>query len=236
MRAKRIAFWLAVMWVAACNADETVAPVKQVGFTVTGVVRDQDGVPLADALAKLSDKGYGFTNAAGVFRIEGVQGAFNLLVSKESYTDFYRELVVTGDVFVEAVLTAIPYPDSLVLGKTVQSSVSANAPPCDPIHWDARAPCRKFTFRAPQSGVLAVTIAWEGGSQLDVVITTVKGKYLAASAEDELGRASASALVARGELYEVWVNSYYEGNAFALRADFVPNASVAQPLGRVNSR
>ena len=232
MRTNRIVIWLALLCLAACHADETIAPVKSAaGFTVTGVVRDEAGTLVSGALATLGGSDYTFTNGAGVFRIDGVRGDRKLLVAKESYDDFSRELTVTGDVFVEVVLTAIAYADSLVLGEALRSNVASNATPCDPIHWDARAPCRRFKFRAPETGVLSVTVVWDYGSPLDVVITTENGTYLASSGEDELPRASVSARVARGEVYEVRVNSYYEAQVFDLRAELYTDAITCSTLG-----
>lgn len=115
---------------------------------------------------------------------------------------------------------ATPAVTAKRLGQTIQSTVSADAAPCDPVGWDALAPCRPFSFTAPQSGFLVIVISWNGGPELDATIVEPNDRYLASStqgpgAED----ITLTAAVEANVRYEIRVNSYYSGQVFLLRAD-----------------
>ncbi|MGH7471786.1 MAG: hypothetical protein ACRENP_27870 [Longimicrobiales bacterium] len=98
---------------------------------------------------------------------------------------------------------------------------------CDPVHWDASAPCRRLRLTPSASGTLFISITWSGGPPLDGLITTSGGTLLANSKEENVELATAQAYLQAGAMYEVWVSSYYGTQVFDLRADLRPDTNVA---------
>lgn len=143
-------------------------------------------------------------------------------IEKEGFEPFLRDLIVAGNLVIGVSLERVILADSIVLGHTVRFLVDGAVPPCDPVGWDATAPCRRLGFTARYSGVLVVTISWSGGAALDATIVTASGIYLGISRESGSERVTADALVEAGQHYEIRVSSYYETKAFDLRADLTP--------------
>jgi hypothetical protein len=106
------------------------------------------------------------------------------------------------------------------LDRTVRSSVSATAAPCDPVGWDESAPCRRFYFIAPATGRLSIDNAWNGVPPLDATIVIPANRYVATSTDNGFNRVSLSASLIAGVRYEVRVNSYYGAQVFDMTATF----------------
>jgi hypothetical protein len=93
------------------------------------------------------------------------------------------------------------------LGKAVLVRVRAGASPCDPIRWDAAAPCARIRFQAPRSGLLSVRLEQSDG-EVDFTIMSGDGQqYLAYGGSGQSQFAEASVVL--GQYYEIWVHSYY---------------------------
>ena len=209
--------------VMACSSETPLAPPPPPPlptYVMIGIVRDEEGLPVADAVAELA--GMTRFDQNGLFSFAGLRGPFTVWVRKEGYGTHSRSLLITTDVTVNISLIRLFLADSLVLGQTIRTTVEADAPPCDPIGWDAQAPCRRFTFTAPHSGVLVLMIAWVGGSPLDATIVQADGHYVGTSKDSGFESIFADAVVEGGRQYEIRVNSYYGAQVFDLKAVLTP--------------
>jgi len=216
----------------ACSSDEissythAVAPpqLPPPTFVVFGTVRDSGGAPIAGATAVLlageAMVRTATSNAAGHFSFTGVAGTVTVRVFKEGFDLYASTITVSADVVIEVRLGRVDLSDSIRLGQTIRSTVQPDAPPCDPIRWDARAPCRKFTFQPLTNGLLVITISWHSGPELDATIVRQNGEYVATSVDGPGGEISLAAGVDAGQTYDIRVNSYYSGQDFLLRAEF----------------
>ena len=97
-------------------------------FAVSGTVRDNDGVPLADAAVFVGcggcKTGPGFsvaTNAAGAYAGRLPAGTFDMFVRKPGYTavSIYGGVAVTGDTTRDVTLT----PGVVITGRTFEQGV-----------------------------------------------------------------------------------------------------------------
>ena len=228
---KRASLIAACIVLAAChdstNAPTAVVPTLRVPpptFVVFGIVRDESGVPVFGATAEIVVGQYAgrtaTSNADGYFAFAGVAGELTIRVFRDGYERVLKTLTVKGDVVLDVQLSAITPGDTILLGKTIRSSVASDAPPCDPFGWDARAPCKPFRFTAPRSGVLVIIVSWESGPELDVSIVTPPNNYLRSwSSSGGAQEASLTAPVESGVTYEIRVNAYYSGQVFQIHAD-----------------
>jgi hypothetical protein len=214
---------------AACDNPEgpagPEATTPQPSFVVFGTVRDEAGLAVSGAVAEIATgqfRGWSkVSNDSGYFSFAGVSGPATVRVWKDGYQLYVQKLVVTADLALEVGLVSVEMADGIQLGRTISSTVRPDAPPCDPAGWDAQAPCRRLPFTAPVSGVLAIRIWWFGGSPLDATIVAPDGAYLGMSVESGVEEIRVSATVRAGEAYEIRVNSYYDYQAFTLRADLL---------------
>lgn len=162
------------------------------------------------------------TNAFGYFTFSGVRGVVTVRVTAPGFEPQSRNLDVTADVTWSFKLARLLFAsDSIVLGATIASAVDAGAPPCDPVNWDAWAPCQRFHFTAPATGRLVLLVTWQGISELDATLVTTGNSYVATSRPAATG-IRLEGFVQGGHLYEIRVSSYYEGQSFQLRADLFP--------------
>ena len=235
---KRISLLVAaagILMTACDKPEDPVGPVStpvRPSFVVFGVVRDTAGLPVSGATAEIVEgrlQGLIRTsNDDGYFSFAGVSGLITIRVWKDGYERYAQTLVVTADVVLEIRLWSVEVIDEgegigeMALGRTIRSAVPADGPPCDPVRWDAHAPCRRFSFTAPSSGQLTIRIWWAGGPPLDATMMAPNGDYHAASEESDIDEIVINAFVTAGETYEVRVNSYYGYQVFNLRADLTP--------------
>jgi hypothetical protein len=189
-------------------------------FAVTGTVLDDTGSPVPAAVAELVGLNNAtFTDEAGQFRLTGASGATTVRVRKEGFAPHQQDLFVAAEVAINVQLRRMFLSDSLVLGATITSIT--DGPPCDPVGWDAAAPCRRFGFIAPASGNLAVSITWDGVRPLDALILW-NNRFLAYSGDTTTGNVPLNAYLIAGDSYEIRVHSYYHPQVFQLRADLIP--------------
>ena len=213
---------------------QAVAPTPT--YAISGTIRDAEGRGLARANADV----FGTTvsgrratsNADGRFTIKGVTGPLVLRVWKEGYEAFDQAMNVSADTVLDVTLARFEYADTLILGRTMRSYVSASARPCDPVRWDAYAPCRMFHFFPPVSGTLTVVVSWRGEPELDVTLVAHEGAYISSSTVLVAETAVLEAVVDRGTLYEIRVNSYYDYQEFDLLAELAPPRVVSNALRR----
>lgn len=230
------ALLLACAALLACDDPgmEPAAPpaVQPPYFVVFGTVRDQAGLPIAGAIAEIVTGSHvglsALSNEAGHFSLRGVHGPMVIQVWKEWYSLSEHIVDVTGDVPIEVTLADLPYGDTIVVGQRIRYLLPGDAAPCDPVRWDARAPCRRLRFAPQSAGALVITVTWKNGSPIDVVITTTKGEYLAASDWGDSEEAIVSAYVNPDETYEIRVSSYYNAQVFDLKADLHPLTGTAR--------
>ncbi|MGQ0703462.1 MAG: carboxypeptidase-like regulatory domain-containing protein [Gemmatimonadales bacterium] len=217
----------------ACASEKVAAPTTPPlplpTFALSGVVQDEAGLPLSDVAVELFIVSSQATISTvsdpdGTFRFSGIRGWVKLRLSKNGFIPRFWDLVVASDLIWQVILqrpeTPPPASDSIVLGATIRSTVDAAAPPCDPIGWDALAPCRRFWFTAPSSGRLAITIKWSGQPDLDATMV-VAGDYIATSRDVGPGEIALGADVAAGGTYEIRVSAYYGGQTFDLKAELI---------------
>lgn len=139
------------------------------GFVLSGTVRDETGLPLPGAMGEVIRIGHqtrtSITGDDGVFRFEQVAGSLAVLVSKLGYATYSQGILINADHEIGVFLAKLP---TITLGQTIHSTT--NEPPCDPVQWDAHAPCRRFYFAPPSAGQLVITISCTGFSDVDAVI------------------------------------------------------------------
>ena len=217
--------------VMACAGEEPTVPLAPPPppatplptYVVFGTVQDEAGAPLSGAVADLVGLGRtSISNESGYFSFTGVRGPMTVRVGKDGYEPQTRNLNVTADLAFSVKLSRVLLSEEIVLGQTIRSTVNESAPPCDPIRWDAMAPCRRFGFTAPFSGVFVVSISWNGGIPLDATMMNPDDTYLASSRDSGFGQITLVATVYSGVRYELRVNSYYGRQEFDLKADLTP--------------
>jgi hypothetical protein len=103
-----------------------------------------------------------------------------------------------------------PQPVSISVGELVRASITRGDPVCDPVHWDANAPCKVYSLVAPTSGLLTVTLTTDiPGSNPDVIdmmVTEVSSGMTLYSPGGAVQRLSLDVQAARR--YEIRINSY----------------------------
>jgi hypothetical protein len=188
-------------------------PVPAGGYTLTGTIRDPDGRPLPDitVVFKGSGEGQSVSDAAGRYSITNVSGSIDLRVSMHGYADWSAVRYVAANQVVDITLSPIV---ELVPGSTFHGTV--NGSPCDPIAWDARAPCRQLFFTAPASGTLDLVLTWSGQSDLDML---AGGQYFTSITARQI---HATVPVGAGVRTEIRINAYYRQEPFELRVGFQP--------------
>jgi hypothetical protein len=226
---RRFIFPLLVLLPACRDMDKQPMHPGSPTFTIAGRIHDLEDRRLlranADVLGTTSSGRRVVSDVEGYFSIRGVAGAITLRIWKEGYETFYLPLFVHGDTTVDVTLPRFEYADTLILGRTTRSYVSASAAPCDPVHWDAHSPCRLLHFFPPASGKLELTVSWHGDPPLDVTLVAHEGEYIASSTEPGAETAALEAFVVVGTLYEIRINSYYDYQEFDLLAKLVPNSA-----------
>ena len=74
----------------------------------------------------------------------------------------------------------VPPPEAvpareISIGEVVHASVTREDPICDPIHWDAHAPCKRFFVRATHSGTLRVRSTVNSNDEYDTLLDCPTG-------------------------------------------------------------
>ncbi len=233
-------------FVAACTAvlcctrerEPATSPITtnpRQTYTLSGTVRDSSGVPVLGATAVLSTvitnarSGPGTvalatttTNEAGFFKFAGAVGAVAVRISKDDFNPYFKILDLTSDLGLDVTIAKALLSDTIQLGRTIRSTVSATAAPCDPYGWDAMAPCRRFSVTPSSNGAFSIVITWSGQPELDATLVTPTGAYIGNSFEAGFERITMNSVVTAGRTYELRVNSYYGAQSFYLTATLTP--------------
>ena len=228
-------FWvLACALLAACDLTEPfVPPTPPPGpatYVVSGTVVDGNDLPVARAYVQVTwnrtQRRTTYTDAAGFFSFDGIVGDVDLLVTGNP--SFSQSLRVQSNVTLKVQLknafqvrlsTLATEVSALELASAMRASTTQ--PPCDPGAWDAKAPCRAFSFVAPSSGVLRIKLTFTGTTEMDAMVVSVKDKLgFAYSSVVSNTEQKLSATLEAGQSYQIWVSSYYEPQAFELLATF----------------
>jgi hypothetical protein len=209
--------------IIAC-ADEPSAVQMQPApfFTLSGVVRDAAGVPVAGAAVDINSA-FKFSSDSGYFAFERVRGELTVIVTKTGFEEYGAKVRMDANVDLNVRLEKQLVVSEIIVGKTLAGTIHANALPCDPVRWDANAPCRRLSFIAPVSGTVVLTLRWTNTPPLDVVVTNAFGEYLAVSEEVGDNQAYVSLLVDQARRYEVRVSSYYGAQLFELTTELHPD-------------
>jgi hypothetical protein len=183
--------------------------------TLSGTIRDADGLPLAGVTLVIlapTNGGSVVSDAAGRYSLLNLNGLINLRASKDGYFPWYQARFIAADQVLDISLSPMV---ELVPGTTLRGVVGGA--PCDPIGWDARAPCRQIFFTPPTSGTLDLVLTWSGPSDLDLLVA---GQYF--DPPPKRGEIRAKVQLAGGLRHEIRINAYYSQEDFELRAEFQP--------------
>jgi len=195
-------------------------------FVLQGTVRGEEGINLAGAKVRLIDaravSREVTTDANGAFFFTDVAGAVRLIVSHPDYFETFENVLVQGNrsVFI-VMVNRVSAADQIVVGQVLQAAISTQDAPCDPVGWDARAPCKRLRFLSPRTGDLILEVRWVGTTDVDFTIMTTDGDYLAVSSSG-VGLVTSKFRVIQGVQYEVWVHSYYGDATIEVRASIFP--------------
>jgi hypothetical protein len=203
-----------------------IQPVPGPTFTLSGIVRDEDGNAMWGATVTVTDpystrQWTATTNQAGYFQFTGIAGQLTVRVTAEDYYEAYSSLRLDTDLTISFHLSRTESLE-IQLGVVLHTRVPGRALPCDPSGWDAIAPCRRFRFTAPQTGLLSIDITWNGQLDLDAVVMSPRGEYLQFSSGIR-SHIHLSVYVEKAQTYEIRVHSYYSEQEFDLKAELLPD-------------
>ena len=105
----------------------------------------------------------------------------------------------------------------LMLGTTFHGTIRyPEDRPCDPAHWDGRAPCLRFLVTAPAEGTLEAVLTWTGDDrQLDILaLGLTRGTSVFYGSGESPTRLEVP--VQRDAEYEIRIHSYYSTQDFSL--------------------
>jgi hypothetical protein len=214
--------------VVACGdgTENPVTPAEPAppAFVLLGTVQDEDGAAVSGAAVEITEGRYKdlstATDAQGHFAFVGVRGHLVLRITKLGYEGRLQGVLVSDNQLIEIRLDRAAV---IELGKTIRAVTGE--PPCDPVRWDANAPCRRFYFTSPSSGRLVIVVTWKSGPDLDATMLTESDDYLAHSNLTGASQITLQATVDAGLPYEIRVNSYYQTQEFDLKADLHPTTA-----------
>jgi hypothetical protein len=99
---------------------------------------------------------------------------------------------------------------TIAVGDHIRDTIDRNDQVCDPAHWDANAPCKRFIVIVPTAGVLHATLTTDlHGARPDAIDLMLIGggkgimDYSGGGEEQHV-----SGSVIAGGTYEIRVNSY----------------------------
>ena len=227
----KLGYLLIVSWVVAAGCGDSSSGFRSLtaptsggasgpvggytgGYTLTGTIQDSDGRPLSDVTLVLKgpdDVKSVVSDAAGRYSISNVGGAVELRISMTGYSEWSMPRYIAADQVLNITLSpTIELTPGVAFGGTVHGA------PCDPVGWDARAPCQRLFFTAPSAGTLDLVLTWTGASDLDML---AGGYYFTPTIPHQI---HARVAVIAGVRTEIRINAYYAQEAFDLRVGFEP--------------
>ena len=188
-----------------------------VSYTLTGRIQDELGEPVSGAAVLLvQGQNPGRTTVSdelGQYRFDNLRGFVVVRAIKADYRDGVASGVMDADRTLMVTMT--PYRRlQLTVGTTLHGTVQD--PPCDPVRWDAIAPCQLIFFTPPATGVYELVLTWNGPHELDLLIDGSLSLYFYQPGAPGKLRASLSAQA--GVQREIRIHSYYGPQAFELTA------------------
>ncbi len=184
------------------------------GYTLTGTIQDSEGRPMPDVTLVLKgpdDVKSVVSDAGGRYSISNVGGALELRISMTGYFEWSTPRYIAADQALNITLwPMVELTPGTVFRGTVRGA------PCDPIGWDANAPCQRLFFTAPSAGTLDLVLTWTGASELDMLAA---GHYFTPTMPHQI---HARVSVIAGVRTEIQINAYYAQEAFDLRVEFEP--------------
>lgn len=230
----------AVLAMAACSDNPVdpghvpkpdpipVTPVAPTTFVLEGSVRGEEGVWVVGANVKMVDVRNRMrettTGDSGYFRFTEVSGAVVLMVSRDGYLAESFYVLVSGDrnVFLMLRRATVANADEIQEGVPKEFNIGATDRPCDPVHWDATAFCKRLKLVAPRTGTLTVELTWGSPtSELDILVLGGNGDQIAYST-GEFPKVIAMGPVLSGVEYEIRVHAYYSAQTFLIKATIPP--------------
>jgi hypothetical protein len=151
------------------------------------------------------------SDAAGRYSIGNLSGGLDLRISIPGYAEWSTPRYIAADQVINITLRPIV---ELTPGTPYRGTVSGA--PCDPMGWDANAPCQQLFFTAPSAGTIDLVLTWTGASDLDML---VGGQYFIPTTPR---RVHARVPVVAGVRTEIRINAYYAQEEFDLRVAFEP--------------
>ena len=199
--------------IAACGGPTSPTPGVGISgvFALTGVVREVDGSPIGGASVQIQSTSLEtrttMSAQSGAYRFDGIAGMVVLRAEKDGYGVATKTVSITADQVADLNMQRIA---RLVAGEVFRGII--NDPPCDPIRWDAQAPCRRIFFTPTTNGTLTVRVTWTGSSEIDLLMAggywKPEGREIRATIEVQSGRQ-----------YEIILNSYYAPVPFEITAE-----------------
>ena len=196
-------------------------------FNLFGTVRDFDNVPLLGAKVTLTNgsqnKLEAYTDIHGRYEILGITGSWNVAVTYDGFVAAVSIVDMSVNRVLDFKMIRLPRAVAFEVGKEFDVVISATDAPCDPVHWDASAPCVRMRLQAPRTGQLTVSVTWASTGDVDFTIMSDDERaYLAYSGSGEQHTLTTSLGVTAGTYYVIWIHSYYGAASFKIRADIVP--------------
>lgn len=224
--------------IGGCEHDPTISeppvipvtpppPIPIPTFRLTGSVRDAGDNVLPGASVTITDATQHLTyvtksDSLGYFAFLALPGGsmWTVVVRLASYLDESRFVILGGDRYLQIRMSPVAAQSTIEVGKEYTLGVQTADAPCDPIHWDANAPCARLRFLAPRTGAGTIRITWASSGEVDVTLMSDLEDYLAYASG---GRSlELSYDFVGGTYYVIWVHSYYGAATFKVRVDIAP--------------
>ena len=113
--------------------------------------------------------------------------------------------------------TPVPMPPGAIprtvinVGAIIHATIGTGDPICDPVGWDARAPCRLFVLTPSRNGTLKVTVTVTSPLSVpnrDVIDVMLSADPLYPGGPSEYSADAVSAPVLEDRTYLIRINSY----------------------------
>jgi hypothetical protein len=204
-------------------------PPPALGYTLSGLVSDQFGVPLAASDVQAIEAGGRIhrtqTGADGRYRLTNLTGPIAVVVSYELFPSESKSVTMTANSTLDFVVTITPAPPlsagaiPIAVGEAVNETIDAAVDPfCEP-NWDSHSPCRQFVLVPQASEDVRIVLTWVGAADaLELhLINPLLGRVL--GNVSPLASTEITARVEPLHAYEIRVMAYYGPMKFRLSVE-----------------
>ena len=204
-------------------------PPPDLGYTLSGLVSDQFGVPLVASDVRAIEAAGRIhrtqTGSDGRYRLTSLTGPIAVIGSYELFPSESKSVTITANSTLDFVVTISPAPPlpagaiPIAVGEAVNEMVDAAVDPlCEPV-WDAHSPCRQFVLVPQASEDVRILLTWVGaGDALELhLINPLVGRLLGKASP--LASAEIDARVEPLHAYEIRVMAYYGPMKFRLSVE-----------------